>query len=245
MADLADAYGEIQPRLIGTVLALDVGQREARVPACPDWTVTDVMSHLAGGVVDVTSGNAPELRGMNLMDQWRDDGVATGRDLMTARQVRERRGRTVESIVDEWRDATDSLLPMLRGEAAFPADAFPFAGNILVNDLVVHEGDVREAVGLAPAPEIHATSAALLAYAFSLDNRIRASELPALALRYGGKERLVGDGDPVAAVSASRTVLVRMLASRLTADEIRALDWDGDPEGHLAVIPEYGPPKTR
>lgn len=245
MADLANAYAEIQARLIDTVLSFDVGQLESRVPACPDWTVTDLMSHLAGGVLDITSGNAPELRGMNLMDQWRDEAVATGRDLMTARQVSERRGRSVESIVDEWRDATASLLPMLRGETAFPADAFPFAGNILVNDLVVHEGDIHEAVGLGPAAEIHATSVALLAYAFSLDNRIRVSDLPALALRHGSKERVVGDGDPAASVLASRTVLVRMLASRLTPNEILALDWDGNPQRHLAVIPEYGPPKYR
>src|SRR5206468_11407241 len=109
VTDLADAYIEVQARLIATVLALDIGGREARVPACPEWTVTDVMSHLAGGVVDVTSGKAAELRGINLMDQWRDQDVATARDLMTARQVRERRGRSIESIVDEWRDATESL----------------------------------------------------------------------------------------------------------------------------------------
>jgi hypothetical protein len=130
---------------------------------------------------------------------------------------------------------------MLRGDIPYPADTFPFAGNILINDVVVHEGDIREAVGLGVAPEIHATSAALLAYAFSLDNRIRVSGLPALVLRYGAKERVVGAGDPVATVTASRTTLVRMLASRLRAHEIRDLEWDGDPQPYLAVIPEYGP----
>jgi hypothetical protein len=110
--------------------------------------------------------------------------------------------------------------------------------------LGVHEGDVREAVGLGVAPEIYATSAALLAYSFSLDSRIRATGLPAIVLRYGTKERVVGDGDTAASVSASRTTLVRMLASRLTSDEIRALEWDGDPEPYLAIIPEYGPTKA-
>jgi uncharacterized protein (TIGR03083 family) len=243
VTDLADAYVEIQARLTETVLALDAGQRQTRIPACPEWTVVEVMAHLAGGVVDVTSGNAPELQGMDLLDQWRDDAVAEARDSLTAREVRERRGRSLESTVDEWRAATTRLRPMLRGEVTYPPDLFPFAGNILINDVVVHEGDVREAVGLGVAPEIYATSAALLAYSFSLDNRIRTAGLPAMALRYSGKERVFGDGEPAVAVSASRTTLVRMLASRLRPDDIRALEWDGDPEPYLAVIPEYGPAK--
>ena len=60
MADLADAYTEIQARLIETVLAIDVPRRNAGVAACPDWTVTEVISQSAGGVLDVGSGNAPE-----------------------------------------------------------------------------------------------------------------------------------------------------------------------------------------
>jgi uncharacterized protein (TIGR03083 family) len=245
MADLADAYTEIQSRLIETVLGLDDDARQTRVPACPEWTVADVVAHLAGGMVDVTSGNAAELQGMNLMDQWRDEGVANARDSLTAREVRERRGLGWEETVEEWRASAALLLPMLRGEVPFPADSFPFAGNILVNDLVVHEGDVREAVGLAVAPETHATSAALMAYGFSLESRIREMGMPALALRYGDKHRVLGDGNVGASVSASRTTLVRMLASRLGEDQIRALDWDGNAEPYLAIIPEYGPMRRR
>jgi hypothetical protein len=144
-------------------------------------------------------------------------------------------------VIDEWRQASGLLFAMLRGEADYPPDSFPFAGNILANDVVVHEGDIREALGIDPAPEGHATSAALQAYAFSLDHRLRVVGLPALALRYGGKERVVGEGVPAASVTASRTTLVRMLASRLAPDEMRDLGWNGDPQPYLAVIPEYGP----
>jgi uncharacterized protein (TIGR03083 family) len=241
LTDLADAYAEVQSRLAATVLALDDQQRGTVLTACPDWTVADVMAHLAGGVVDVTSGGAQELRGLNLLDQWRDEAVARARDALTGREVLQRRGRTLESVVDEWRRASTLLFAMLRGEAEFPPDSFLFAGNILTNDVVVHEGDVREAIGLDVAPEGHATSAALQAYAFSLDNRLRVTGLPALALRYESKERVVGEGVPTASVTASRTTLVRMLASRLAPDEMCDLDWEGDPRPYLAVIPEYGP----
>ena len=243
--DLADAYAEVQSRLITTVVALDEHQRTLQVPACSAWTVADDVSHLAGGTVDVTTGHAPELNGMSLLEQWRDNSVAIARDALTAREVRERRGRTLESVVEEWQRATATLFPMLRGEVAYPPDTFPFAGNILMNDVVVHEGDIREALGLDAGPEIDATSIALAAYAFSLGHRLRASGLPALGLRYGDKERIVGDGKAAAGVTATRTTLVRMLASRLHAPEIRSLDWEGDPEPYLAVIPEYGPPAPR
>jgi uncharacterized protein (TIGR03083 family) len=241
LTDLADAYAEVQSRLAATVLALDDQQRGALVPACPDWTIADVVAHLAGGVVDVTSGEAEELRGLDLMDQWHDATVARARDSLTSREVLQRRGHAIESVIDEWRQASRLLFAMIRGEAEFPPDAFPFAGNILTNDVVVHEGDVREALGLDVAPEGVATSAALQAYAFSLDSRLRALHLPALVLRYEGKERLVGEGVPAASVMASRTTLVRMLASRLAPHEMRDLDWSGDPQPYLAVIPEYGP----
>jgi uncharacterized protein (TIGR03083 family) len=241
MADLADAYVEIQSRLIEVVLALDEPARRTPVPACPAWTVADVVAHLAGGTVDVVTGNAPELRDMNLLDQWRDDAVAHARDSLTGREVEERRGRSLESVIDEWREATERLLPMLRDEVAFPADVFPFAGHILTNDVVVHDGDIREALGLGVAPEIRATSAALAAYSFSLDARLREVGAPAVALRYGAGEKVLGAGEPAASVTADRTTLVRMLASRLTADQIRALDWDGDPEPYVGVLPEYGP----
>jgi uncharacterized protein (TIGR03083 family) len=243
--DLADAYEEVQSRLITTVVALDEHERALQVPACSSWTVADVISHLAGGTVDVTTGHVPELYGMSLLEQWRDSSVAIARDALTAREVRERLGRTLESVVEEWQRATATLFPMLRGQVDYPPDTFPFAGNILINDVVVHEGDIHEALGFDAAPEIDATSVALATYAFSLGHRLRASGLSALGLRYGNKERIAGDGTAAAVVTATRTTLVRMLASRPQAHEIRSLDWEGDPEPYLAVIPEYGPAGAR
>jgi hypothetical protein len=65
-------------------------------------------------------------------------------------------------------------------------------------------------------------------------------KLPALELRYGGKTRLVGSGEPGVAVAGEKFELFRGLAGRRSRDQLKAYDWTGDPEPYLALIPAYG-----
>ena len=204
------------------------------------------MAHHCGTVVDVVTGNGFELFvGLDLLDQWRDEDVAHARDDLTGRQVAEREGRSLGSLVSEWREATAALLPIMRGEQPFPEAVPSIFGGVVINDAVVHEGDIRFALGLNRAPAGAALSLALLGYGFSLDYRIRTLGLPPLVLSYDGKTRQVGgEGDPGATVSATRFDLVRTLASRRTAAEILDLDWSGNPELYVPILPEYGPVRT-
>jgi uncharacterized protein (TIGR03083 family) len=239
VTDALTAYVEVQRRLVdlvgapGTDLAVPA-------PACPGWSAHDVLAHHVGVVVDVAAERLPpELA--DLMEQWRDAGVQAARDTMTQRQVDERRGRSVASLCDEWRTATDAVAPWLRGDVAVPASLPPFLGFVLVNDLIVHETDIRGALGAARAPESPALSLALAAYSFSLEHRIRGLGLPALELAYDGKRRRLGD-EPVGAVLAGdRHELVRVLAGRRDREQVLAMDWDGDPTPFVDVLSEYGP----
>jgi uncharacterized protein (TIGR03083 family) len=189
----------------------------------------------------VLDGNLRELGDpTRLLDQWRDPVVALDRDTMTARQVDERRGRSVDDLLDEWRRTTADLAPMLAGGAPLPGDPAGMLPFVAVNDVDVHEGDIREALGVGVAPEVAATGIALASYGATFDRRLRQLNLPALAFAYDGRTRKFGEGEPDATVSADRTTLVRMLASRLTPDQIRDLDWSGEAGPFLAAIPEYG-----
>lgn len=240
--DLAAAYTQVQERLADVVLdaGIDV---ETPVPACPDWSVRDVIAHHTGVVADVVSGRALELFGVfTIFDQWRDEQVARARDEMTARQVTERAGRTIEHLVAEWRGESVALRAILRGER--PNPVAPYIGNILINDVVVHETDIRAALGLPRAPESAALSLALVGYGFSLAYRLRALGLPAVVVDYAGKERQFGEGEVGARLRADRHELVRVLAGRRTREQIRALDWDGDPGPYLDILSEYGPVDT-
>ena len=241
VVDSAAAYAEVQQRLSDVVRSLTDDQLVAPVRACPDWTVQDLVAHHTAVVSELASGSLAELGELSrLLDQNSDRQVARDRDAMTARQVGERRGRSIGDVLDEWAAATDRISPMLRAEIPFPDGVGPIGASIAVNDVVVHEGDLHEALGLPWPPVVIATSLALAGYGFSLDRRIRRSGLPAIAIEYDAKKRVFGDGEPAAVVSSDRTTLVRLLASRMTPDQMLELAWRGDPAPYLDIIPEYG-----
>jgi uncharacterized protein (TIGR03083 family) len=219
-------------------LVLDHGDRSAtRVPACPDWEVRDVVAHVAGLASDAATGGLPE---MDLLEQWRDDVVATARDAMTAEQVRRSDDRAIQEIASDWKELLGTLAPMLRGTFPFP-DPAPFGlSAILVTDLAVHDQDVRGALG-APRGDNHPSlSLALATYSFGVDYRIRQLDLPALAVDYEGKRRILGAGEPMVSVTADQFELFRAFGGRRSRRQILAFDWEGDPGPYLALIPAYG-----
>lgn len=246
MVDMSLAYTEVQERLCTVLEDLNEARADTPVPACPEWSVRDVVAHHCGLVVDVVRENTPEFFGsFNLLDQWRDESVARARDDLTGRQVAEREGHSLGSLINEWREATVALLPIMRGEQSFPEQVPSIFSGVLINDVVVHEGDIRIAIGLDQAPAGAALSVALRGYGFSLDYRIKTLGLAPLVLAYDGKTlQFGGEGDPGAKVSATRFDLVRTLASRRTAAEITSLDWSGNPEPYVPILPEYGPVRT-
>ena len=163
------------------------------------------------------------------------------RDAMTACQVEERRLRDVPVRVAEWRTAMTDVLPLLRGETPIPATLPPFVGTVLVNDLIVHETDIRAALGLPRGAASTALSLALAGYSFSLENRIHILGLPTLVLVYDGKERRIGEGQVGAILAADCHELVRVLAGAAHpgADSRARVDWLPGP--FVEVLSEYGP----
>src|SRR4051812_2600102 len=86
MAEIAAAYEGCRERIGSLVSELDAQRAATPVPACPDWSVHDVVAHLVGVVDDVLAG--------------RLDGVAT--EPWTAAQVDSRRDRSISELVSEW-----------------------------------------------------------------------------------------------------------------------------------------------
>jgi uncharacterized protein (TIGR03083 family) len=241
VVDIGDAYLEVQNRLIQTLE--DAGDLQTSVPACPGWSVHDVLAHHVGVVAGIASGDLGEFGALSsgILEQWRDVEIQRLRDAMTARQVEDRRLLEFPALCGEWRAATTEVLPMMRGEIEVPPTLPPFVGFILVNDVVVHETDIRAALELPRASPSAALSIALSAYSFSLENRVRTLGLPALVMLYDDKERWVGDAPAGASVKADRHELLRVLAGRRTRAQILELEWTGDPNPYLDVLSEYGP----
>lgn len=123
--DLGALYRAARERITDLVSAEGVDP-VAPVPATPEWTIHDVIAHLSGIAADATSGNMAGAPG----DEW------------TAAQVTRGAGKTIATLVGEWRQTG----PMLEGFLATPAGANASAA---VMDIHTHEADLRHALGLA------------------------------------------------------------------------------------------------
>jgi uncharacterized protein (TIGR03083 family) len=115
-------------------------QLDART-RCEGWTVRDVTAHVVGTVVDVAAGRVE----------------GQGQPATTARQARERTGRTVAELTAELTAALprlDALLDALPAGAwddpwaGGPAGTLGFAVEALWYDAYVHADDVRAALRL-------------------------------------------------------------------------------------------------
>ena len=58
--DAVEEWSRAQQRVIDLVADLPPERAELRVPACPDWTVRDLLSHMVGLGVDVVAGDEPD-----------------------------------------------------------------------------------------------------------------------------------------------------------------------------------------
>lgn len=236
--DLAAAYGETHGHLAELAHGLSEHQLATIVPASPAWSVLDVVAHVTGLASDVVNGRIPAE--LDVVAGLTDAEQAARRDGLTADQVETRRGRSIADLLDEWDASARSLLEMFRGQRAFPRP-MPFADAVLTTDVSVHAQDVRGTLGVPGDRESAAVSVSLVSYTTAVAIRLAQRGLPALRLRYEGKERVIGEGDPGATLEAERYEIVRALSGRRSRSQIRSMTWRGDPDPYVDLIPAYGP----
>jgi uncharacterized protein (TIGR03083 family) len=168
-------------------------------PATPGWTVHDVLAHLVGVTDDVVNG--------------RLDGVAT--DPWTAAQVEARRGVPANELLGEWDALAERFEPML---GAAPME---IAGQALF-DAATHEHDIRCALG---RPGARDSDALELAWEWLVATRTGLGG-PTLRFVTEHGDEVVGEGEPVATVKASRFEILRASTGRRSANEIESYGWD-------------------
>ena len=231
------AYAETKAALVDVLTAQGEQVWEQAVPATPAWCVADVVAHVTGLACDAANDQMPS--DLNLLEQFRDDAVVAARNAYADGKVEARRGRGPRDVLDEWDRAEPELMTRLRMPDR--VGTLPVGFDIvLVTDLCVHTDDVLGALGLPPRRDSAAARVALAGYCFGVDYRVRALGLPALAVAYDGKERILGEGPPAAAVTGDRWELLRAFAGRRSRAQLLALEWSGDPEPYLPIIPAYG-----
>ena len=129
--DSANTWGDLYRANVAAVAQLAGDLDEAglatTVPGSPDWTVHDVLAHLAGGPADALTGRMDGAPG----PEW------------TARHVTERRGRPVEELTGE----------MVANQDAVAESTIDNPRPAVVWDVAVHHADLHEALGLGVPPE--------------------------------------------------------------------------------------------
>jgi uncharacterized protein (TIGR03083 family) len=207
---LAAEYRASRERMSALIDSTD--GRGRVVAACPAWTVHDLISHVTGIAVDLAAGNAPAGDAQSWVD----------------RQVDERRGLGTGDVIAEWARASEVFEPMI--------SASPKAFWGLVYDLVVHEFDLRQALGDHHGRESDAVAVAAELGLRLVKGDLRKAGLGAVEVVMAGDRIRVGEGEIELTLRATPFECLRLLGSRRTRGELEAADFDGDLGRYLDAL---------
>lgn len=211
-AEAIEEWTRAQARVIELVEGIPAADAARPVPACPDWSVRDLLAHVVGYSTDV------------LADREDDDH----NPVWTQAQVDARAGRGVAPLVAEWRGNTEPLRAWMAEHGVRP-----------LNDVVIHEQDLRGALGV---PGAHDTAAMALMrdrFAGRVDDAVDRAGLPPLRLE--GDSWAHGPEDAPVVVRASDVDLARAVQARRSADQLRSWTVRGDVGPYLECFATLGP----
>jgi len=226
-------YAESYTRAQGRIVELMAGKDpDVMVPACPDWSASDVVRHLAGLSVDTTNG---VLEGF-ASDEW------------TARQVSDRSEMSLEGVIQEWDGAIAEAAALLDNvELLGLPDPMPSAlgmiplkvfGPMAISDILQHEFDLRNAYGDRSGRDLMDIHFAAAGHARSVRAAFAARDLATIRIEStdSGMGWDIGHGEPVATLSASSFEIMRAIGGRRTHAEVAAMGWDADPTLFIGAI---------
>ncbi|NND85300.1 MAG: maleylpyruvate isomerase family mycothiol-dependent enzyme [Acidimicrobiia bacterium] len=210
----SDVYQGCRERLITLAGRLSAPQLRAPVPACPGWSVKDTFAHLVGGSTDYV----------------RDHMEGAGSEAWTARQVEDRRNMQIGDLVEEWQ-VHESLFDK----------KFERAGNdvsAIASDIWCHEYDISGALGWRGSREPERVEWGARAVR-AIPRLLNGTGLDVPQIIADGEVVVEGDG-PI--LRSSPYELARMVYGRRSWDQIRAMDWDRDPEPYLEHLSFFPAP---
>jgi uncharacterized protein (TIGR03083 family) len=214
-AEWAALYEGVERRVAEVVVA---GDCERPVPACPGWTVHDVVAHLAGLCQDWVEGR--EKYGY-ASDEW------------TADQVGRFDGRSCAEILEAWAAAMVPFCALREGMSGLPAGRWAFG------DGVIHEADLRGALDAGRVPNDDVARQVRMLTARWSSEVFGPAGLPSIEFRAPGAGAWVlgpADGGPVpASIEVPAYELFRALAGRRSAAQVRRWNWSVDPEPYVAA----------
>lgn len=216
MEKMSEAYAGGRGRIEDLVRSLDEATLAKKVPACPEWTIKELVAHLTGVASDSLGANVSDL----------------GKPDWTQSQVEARRDRSVEEILEEWKEIAGQLEPALD-------DLHPTLASALIGDLTTHEHDLKGAVGNTDARDGDAVVISASFYARNFGKRLKDAALPTVIVEAGEHRWTAGRDEPTGSVRAPLFEMLRGLTGRRTTDEVKGFDWTIDAAPYLDVFSMY------
>jgi uncharacterized protein (TIGR03083 family) len=211
--DLGLVYQDTRERLSALVSSLDDDARRTPVPACPGWTVHDVVAHLVAVNEDVLAGRL----------------TRPPSDEETAEQVSRRADTPTPAVLEEWAAFGPRFDELMSGARIWPA----------AMDVLAHEQDIRGALGQPGARDV----LGIRLGAAVLINSLRPPaplvvHLDGTAHGLGPAEGAEG---PALELTTSSFEAFRFRLGRRSRSQLSALAWSGDPSPVLDVLVVFGP----
>jgi uncharacterized protein (TIGR03083 family) len=220
-ADAAAAYRTVQRRVDALVRGrTDVCERT--VPACPEWSVRQTVSHLAGTAQDMVSLNLD----------------TAGTDEWTQAQLDRLADHSLDEVLDLWATATESVTEFL-------AKSPKLVGAQAVFDALTHEHDIRGALGEPGSRTADPAFAVAAGFLTTMaDRTIRRNGHPCLTLTTP-TTGTIALGDPAKApghitVELSDFEALRAFGGRRSRRQLSALPWQGDAAALLPIFQRAG-----
>ncbi len=225
----AEAYRRGHERIVRLVQGVDA---DAIVPACPQWTTTDVVRHLAGEARDLIDGNL--------------DGFAS--DAWTLAQIEARSRMGLSDVIEEWRTTVDAASEVLDSieTAGFPSMIPSALGPLppsaipamAIGDILHHEFDIRNVIGDRRERDLMEVHFSAAGHARALRGVFTARDLPTIRIEStdSGMAWDIGRDEPTAVLRAPSFELMRAIGGRRTRSEVRSMAWEGDADPVIASM---------
>jgi uncharacterized protein (TIGR03083 family) len=212
--NLAELYRDTRERLCGLVSGLDPAALTAPVPACPGWTVRDVIAHLTAVVEDALAG-----RLAGIPDEE-----------FTAEQIGRMADVPVAELLERWSAGAPQFEEAIEALEIWPAAI----------DLATHEQDIRGAIGRPGARDC----AVIRRCTPMLLSMWNPSVQVTVSTEDGDVVAGASESGPGLTLLTTRFDAFRWRMGRRSLTQLGAMDWSADPAGVLGELTIFGPSPT-
>lgn len=209
------AYHVLYRQSQGRILSLvNNANADLPVPACPGWTVRDIVAHLLGTLADLTAGKIEE----SASEEW------------AAGHIERTKNRSMSDLTAEWHVRSNTT-----------PGIFERYGALLLSDLVTHEFDIKQAIGNTQGRDLQVVRTVAIFYLNALDQAWREDGVAPLRILTETSSLDIGGDDPETSVEIGWWEIGRVVSGRRSIEQVKALTWSGNPEPWLDHLFVFGP----